>query len=232
MISLERSLLCTLLFLTGLNFSASAPAQDNRVDLELVLAIDSSNSVDEEEYALQMEGFASAFNHPSVLDAIRSYNANGIVVTLVQWAGAKSHKQVIDWTLIRTPEDSQAFAQALLNAPRVVEGATAPGDAITFATGLLEFNAWDGKRKVIDVSGDGRPNEGERPPYPRSRALKLGVIINGLVIMNEEENLDRYYRWGIIGGPGAFLEVAEDFTDFERAIRRKLRQEISGVPIS
>ena len=232
MISPKGSLLFAFLFLSGLGFPAGAPAQDNRVDLELVLAIDSSNSVDEAEYALQMEGFASAFSHPSVLDAIRSYNANGIVVTLVQWAGAKSHQQVIDWTLIRTPEDAQAFSQALLNAPRVVEGATAPGDAITYSTGLLEFNAWDGRRKVIDLSGDGRPNEGERPPYPRSRALKLGVVINGLVIMNEEKNLDRYYRWGIIGGPGAFLEIAEDFSTFEEAIRRKLRQEISGVPIS
>ncbi len=232
MLSSLRSLSGLLTLMFGLAFVASSSAQTNRVDLELVLAIDSSNSVDEAEYALQMQGFASAFTHPSVIDALRSYNSQGIVVTLVQWAGAKSQRQVIDWTLIRTPQDAAGFAEALRTAPRLVTGPTAPGDAITFATGLMEFNAWDGKRRVIDLSGDGRPNEGEKPPYARIRALKLGMVINGLVIMNEEENLDRYYRWGIIGGPGAFLEQAEDFSDFEEAIRRKLRQEISGVPVS
>lgn len=232
MFARPRKTLGGLLALAAVALASFAPAQSNRVDLELVLAIDSSNSVDEEEYALQMQGFASAFTHPSVLDALRSYNTNGIAVTLVQWAGAKSHKQVIDWTLIRTPQDAAAFAQLLLEAPRAVKGPTAPGDAITFATGLIEFNAWDGKRRVIDMSGDGRPNEGEPPPYARARALKLGLVINGLVILNEEPDLDRYYRYGIVGGKGAFLEIADDFESFEEAIRRKLRQEISGVPVS
>jgi hypothetical protein len=232
MISRVRSALAGFAALAALTLAPFAPAQSNRVDLELVLAIDSSNSVDEKEYALQMQGFASAFTHPSVLDALRSYNTNGIAVTLVQWAGAKSHEQVIGWTLIRTPQDAAAFAQKLLEAPRAVTGPTAPGDAITFAAGLIEFNAWDGKRRVIDVSGDGRPNEGEAPPYARARALKLGMVINGLVILNEEPDLERYYRYGIVGGKGAFLEVAKDFESFEEAIRRKLRQEISGVPIS
>jgi hypothetical protein len=221
---------CTLSWILGAGLPARA--QSAEVDLELVLAVDCSSSVDDVEYRLQMQGLARAFSHPSVLHAIQSYTTRGLVVTLVQWAGAGSERQVIGWTKIAGPKDALHFAQALATTQRSVTGATATGDVIDYSTELLLANEWRGRRLVIDVSGDGRPNEGEAPPFARARATRLGVVINGLAILNEEPTLDRYYAIGVVGGPGSFLEVANDFSAFEEAIKRKLRQEISGIPIS
>ncbi|MET4804905.1 hypothetical protein ABIE63_000048 [Limibacillus sp. MBR-115] len=208
------------------------PASTGEADLELVLAVDCSSSVDALEYQLQMEGLSQAFSHPSVLKAIEAHAARGIVVTLVQWAGADAQRQVIDWQRLRSRKDALALSRLLAATPRQISGPTAVGDVIDFSARLLLTNAWAGKRQVIDVSGDGRHNEGEAPPFARARATKNGIVINGLAILNEEKNLDRYYAVGVVGGPGSFLEIANDYEAFAIAIRRKLQQEISGVPIS
>lgn len=225
-------LILLIFLLMALPGRSESPAATGEADLELVLAVDCSSSVDAFEYRLQMEGLAQAFSHPLVLKAIEAHAARGIVVTLVQWAGADSQRQVIDWYRVRSREDALALSRLLAATPRQISGPTAVGDAIDFSARLLLTNSWEGQRKVIDVSGDGRHNEGEAPPFARARATKHGIVINGLAILNEEENLDRYYAIGVVGGPGSFLEIANDYEAFAIAIRRKLQQEISGIPIS
>ncbi len=208
-------------------------AAAENVALELVLAIDVSSSVDEKEYALQMSGFAAAFRHPAVVTVIESLGSQGIVVTLVQWSGADTYIQAIDWTRINGRESAEAFADTVETAPRLIEGgATAIGDAMLFARALLELNDFVGTRRTVDVSGDGIANQGKQPAVARALLNAEDITVNGLAILNEEPRLGAYYRAGVVGGPNAFLITATDFEDFARAIRIKLVTEIDGPLIS
>lgn len=208
-------------------------AAAENVALELVLAIDVSSSVDEREYALQMSGFGAAFRHPAVVTVIESLGSQGIVVTLVQWSGADTYVQAIDWTRINGRESAEAFADMVETAPRLIEGgATAIGDAMLFARALLELNEFVGTRRTVDVSGDGIANQGKQPAVARALLNAEDITVNGLAILNEEPRLGAYYRAGVVGGPNAFLITATDFEDFARAIRIKLVTEIDGPLIS
>ncbi|GAB4366242.1 MAG: DUF1194 domain-containing protein [Kiloniellaceae bacterium] len=213
---------------------AAGPAQAmEAVRLELVLAVDCSSSVNRHEFELQMEGIAAAFEDPAVLAALEQAGAAGIAVSLLQWSSAGAQTRAIGWTHIAGRADAFAFSATVRRTGRVVSGgATALGNAIDAAVLWTETNGFHGERRVIDVSGDGRSNEGGSPAFARAAANLAGITINGLAILNEEPRLARYYLAGVVGGPGAFLLTADDFDDFAVAMRRKLYFEIVGPPIA
>lgn len=211
----------------------SPKAAAENVVLELVLAIDVSSSVNESEYRLQMSGFGEAFRHPAVVTVIESLGSKGMVVSLIQWSGAETYVQAIDWTRINDRASAEAFAARVETAPRMIEGgATAIGDAMLFARALIELNGYTGTRRTVDVSGDGIANQGKQPAVARAVLNADNITVNGLAILNEEPRLGAYYKAGVVGGPNAFLVTATDFEDFARAIRIKLITEIDGPLIS
>lgn len=208
-------------------------AASQTVDLELVLAVDSSSSVTDDEFRLQMLGIAAAFEDPSVLAAIEETAPLGIAVTLLQWSSNAAQAVAIDWTRITSSPEALLFAQQVRGSKRLVSGgATSMSNAIIHAVHSIQRNSFEGLRKAIDVSGDGRANEGESPAVARAYANQLGITINGLAILNEEPQLTDYYQAWVVGGPGSFLLTADDFDDFAVAMQRKLHFEISGAPIA
>jgi hypothetical protein len=219
---------------TGASTGAAAPTDPSgRVDLNLVLAVDSSSSVDPEEFALQMEGIAHAFREPALLAAIEAGVHHAIAVTLVEWSNASWQRENIAWTVIRDAASAQAFADQVDTAPRLIYGgATSISGALRFAMARLRAAAPPAERAVIDLSGDGSHNQGAPVAEARQAALAAGITINGLAIVNEEPDLEQYYRTEVIGGPGAFVIAARDYEDFARAILRKLLHEIEAVPVA
>lgn len=201
--------------------------------MALVLSVDTSTSVDNGEFRLQMAGLATAFRDPSVQYAILTGAPRGLAVTLVQWSGKDAQVQAIPWTLIRTQLDAERLADAISVTDRlVVGGRTALGEAMAHGVGLLGELEQTARRNVIDISGDGGSNEGRLPTEARELARRAGVQINGIAILNEEPRLDHYFRSDVIVGPGAFLVTATDYVDFARAMRMKLVREILGTPIA
>ena len=212
---------------------AAELAQERIVDLELVLAVDASSSVSAEEFDLQIRGLAEAFRDPRVVQAIRASGDLGVAVALMQWSDDRKQVLAIDWTLVRDQESALAFSQALADTPRfLVGGGTAIGAALEYAIGQLERNGFVGRRKVIDVSGDGRANQGAHPIHLRDSAVALGITINGLAILNEDPTVDSYYLANVIGGTGAFVMTANDYEAYALAILTKLIKEIAGAPIA
>lgn len=209
------------------------------VDLELVLAIDASASVDWKEFWLQRDGLAAAFRHENVIGAIEAAGDHGIAVTLVQWSGTGRQSTVVGWTHIRDRRTSEAFSDRIALTGRALTGMTDIGGAIDFSSSRLAANRFHGRRQVIDVSGDGsdRPDETRQA---RDRAVARGITINGLVIYSEDIDLAEladielhaHYEQNVIGGHGAFLMSADGFSDFAVAIRRKLVREILGPALS
>lgn len=228
----KRRLASLLTFLAALLLPQGPAAAQQAVDLELVLAVDASSSVATWEFDLQMKGIAAAFRDPDVQGAIRASGDGGVAVSLVQWSGRDRQELAIDWVLLRAAEDAEAFAGKVDYAERVVpNGSTAIGSALEFAGKLLDDNGYAGTRRVVDVSGDGRNNQGTQVFEIRDRLVEQGVTINGLAILNEDLGVDHFYLNHVIGGSGAFLITATDFADFSRAIRQKLIREISGPAI-
>jgi hypothetical protein len=210
----------------------AALAQGQLVDLELVLAVDVSSSVDAGEYELQMNGLAAAFRHPDVLSAIEASTVDGIAVTVLQWSDARAQAVAVEWTRIANATDAARFSERIRTSPRVIPGgATAIGSAIYFALAQIQNNAFDGGRRTIDVSGDGRSNAGPPPLLIHEEAQKRGVTVNGLAIANEQPFVDIYYEESVVSGESAFVVRAEDYEDFERAMVEKLIREI-GLPLS
>ncbi len=238
MYSLKSSGVRALLLATGMVFAAPiAAAQETapgrRVDLELVLAVDASSSVSAAEFALQIQGLARAFRDPRVQQAIRAAGDLGLAVALVQWSSERKQVLAVDWTLVTGPEAAGAFADRIAEVPRfVIGGGTAIGNALKFAMGLLDGNDFRGRRRVIDVSGDGRANQGAQPAELRDAAVTLGITINGLAILNEDAATEEYYWTDVIGGSGAFVMIANDYESYARAILTKLVREIAGAPIA
>ena len=222
-------LVLALLVLCGL--TGAARSQVN-VDLELVLAIDSSGSVDFGEFELQANGIARAFRDPEVIEAIRGAAPNGIAVSVIQWSGRRQHLTVVDWTRVTDAPSAQALAATIEATGRVLIGETAIADALRFAVEQLTHGPFQGARRIIDLSGDGPTNAGADPDPIRDAAVWSGITINGLAILNEYPTLDAYYAEHVIGGPDAFVVTARDYVDFARAIRQKLLQEIRGAPLA
>jgi hypothetical protein len=229
-----------LLALWMLLMTAGAwPAQAQQpVDLELVLAIDISGSVDEEEAALQREGYVSALTNPRVIAAMGGGPFGAIAVTYVEWAGEDYQRTVVPWTLIGNGEQAARFAEQIQAAPFASARWTSLSGAIDYSATLFDGNGFEGVRQVIDISGDGVNNRGRPPVLARDQAVEQGITINGLPILNDRPNpwggaapvdLDRYYEENVIGGPGAFYVAARDFDAFASAILAKLIREIAGL---
>jgi hypothetical protein len=200
------------------------------VDVQLVLAIDSSSSVTMDEYYLQLEGYAAAFRHPDLLEAIRSGPNRAVAVILFEWSSGGQQVVNFPWRVLRDEADLAAFADELVVAPRlVVGGETAIGDAIDFAVQLFKVSTAAGGRLVIDVSGDGVSNRGRDASTARDDALFQGITINAVAILNEEPSLDTYYQAFVIGGTGSFALSARDYGDFQEVIVKKLVREIKTI---
>ncbi len=221
---------CAVPLLAALFLSAPAAAQI--VDLELVLAVDTSSSVDPGEYRLQIQGIAAALRHPVVIQAIRDGAPNGAMMSLVQWAGVNQQARS-PWRLITDGASAEAFALEIEGLARVfTRGATSISSALSYAAAELMANGIESRRQVVDVSGDGWHNAGEMTYFARKRVLERGIVINGLAILNDEPDLDLLYAERLIGGPGSFIVSARDFGDFRRAMRIKLIREIEGSPVA
>jgi len=202
---------------------------ESSVDLELVLAVDASGSVDQFRFDLQKQGYAAAFHDPLVVRAIRSGAAQGIAVTMVQWTGPDLQIQVVPWTLITNQRSADALAATIEDTPRqLFSGGTSISGAIDYSLNLFAKTPYRGGRRVIDVSGDGSNNRGRPAHLARDEAVRTGVGINGLPILALEPGLDRYYYDNVIGGPGAFMVPAETYERFGEAILKKLITEIAA----
>jgi hypothetical protein len=208
----------------------AVPARAVPVDLELVLAVDCSGSIDNDEFMLQIRGYAEALTHPSVIRAIQSGTHRSIAVTYVQWSGPAIQSQAVGWMLIRDETSAQAFAAAMMSARRqIYGGGTSLSGAIDFSRPLFG-RGFEGTRRAIDISGDGTNNRGREPADARDDALREGLTINGLALLTDFVYLDNYFREHVIGGPGAFVIPAEDFGSFAAAILNKLIREIAELP--
>lgn len=217
----------------GLLLFAPAAQAQTPVDLALVLAVDSSASVDESEFALQRGGLAQAFRDPEVIQAINSGPFKRIGVTVVEWAGQDEQTVDIPWTVIEGSDGALRFADRIdALERRILTGATSIAGALSFANSLLLANPYDASRLVVDLSGDGRNNQGPPVEMIRRTVVAEGVTINGLAIVNEHPTLNYYFEDRVIGGTAAFVEVANDYGDYPRAIRRKLIREIRTLNIS
>jgi hypothetical protein len=215
-----------LALLLGL-MAAPAAAQQVPVAVELVLALDSSASVDGQEFALQIEGLALAFRDMEVQRAVEDLRPLGAAVAVVQWGAPGETRMVLPFTHLVNARDSKAFGFRIGLVRRWTwASATSIATAITDSAALIETNGFDGYRKVIDVSGDGEDNAGEDLEAARQSADALGIIVNGLPIMADVSTLDRYYRDRVIIGVDCFIEPARDFDDYVRAIREKLLREL------
>jgi len=226
---MSRTSLFRCLLIAALSFCASeqSPAQ-TPVDLQLVLAVDTSGSVSEARFELQKQGYVGAFRNPRVLSAIRQGANQSIAVTMTQWTGPALQVQVVPWTLLKDEASVLAFATAIEKAPReLFSGGTSISGAIDHAMLLLPSSPYKGTKRVIDVSGDGSNNRGRPVTMARDDAVRDGVIINGLPILTLEPYLDKYYFENVIGGPGSFMIPAETYEKFADAVLRKLVLEIA-----
>ncbi len=209
------------------------------VDVLLVLAVDVSRSVDEDEARLQREGYRNAVSDPLVVEAVRGGMIGAIGVAYVEWAGAEYQRLVLPWTRIASPADAFAWATRLDEAPRASLSWTSISGALDFSHRVLADAPFEGTRRVIDVSGDGVNNSGGPVEAARDKLLADGVTINGLPIMNDRPTfgrlppvpLDEYFRDSVVGGAGSFVIPAEDFQAFGQAVKRKLIREIAGTDI-
>jgi hypothetical protein len=216
----------------------SRPAAAESVDLELVFAADGSGSIDDDELRLQRRGWAEALASREVLDAVRAGPLGAIAVAFMEWGGPQSQVLIVDWHIVRDEPSARAFGDKLLAAPRGAVGWNSISNAVDFSVRLADGNAIEGTRKVIDVSGDG-PNIGGRPmAEAREEAVAKGFTINALAIRRPGgrpggpggQSLEDYYREQVIGGPGAFVEIADAEKPFAMAARRKLLSEVAAVP--
>ncbi len=209
-------------------------AEPYAVDLELVLAVDASGSVDEREYDLQMSGIAAAFRDPAVQEAIRSGPYGRIAVALVTWAEATEPKDASDWFVVASAEGAERLARFVEVYPRRVAGGTGIGQAVAYSVRLFERNEIESLRKVIDVSGDGKETAPRdytvMPKQARFVAMARGITINGLAIENEVPDLEAYYRSHVIAGSEAFALSVDSYEDFTPAMIRKLLREIRYRP--
>jgi hypothetical protein len=211
------------------------------VDLLLVLAADVSRSVDDAEFHLQREGYATALTDPRVLQAIASGPNRRIALTYMEWSGVSAQATIVEWTQIAGPEDAQRVAGQLRTAPRLFRDRTAIGAAIERAVVDAEQSPFTAERRVIDISGDGTNTGGRDVAAARDEAVAKGFTVNALVILSDVPlawnpnhthppgGLTAYFENNVIGGPGAFAVAADGFEAFGRAILAKLIREIASL---
>jgi hypothetical protein len=220
----------------GLTTGWTSNCAADRVDLLLVLAADISHSVDEVKFQLQRSGYAAAFSDSRVIEAIRSGSNGRIAVAFVEWSGPSSQRIVIDWMVISDDKTARLFGDHLVEASRAFANSTSISAGIDFAMTQIDRAPYETRRRIIDVSGDGDNNSGRDVTAARNEAVSRGVTINGLVILTETPTSDHtnpsgglanYYRDNVIGGPGAFVMVAENFNSFRDVLVKKLTNEIA-----
>jgi hypothetical protein len=207
------------------------------VDLQLVFAVDVSRSIDADESRLQRDGYIAALTHPRVVKAITGGPLGRIAVAYFEWANASYQRILVPWTVIANEKDARAVAAILAEEPVASANWTSLSGAIDSGVSLLAASSFASPRRVIDISGDGRNNNGRPAADARDEAVRQGIVINGLPIINDKPNfggmperdLDVYFRQNVIGGPGAFIKVAQGFDSFGEAILQKLVIEISGI---
>jgi hypothetical protein len=207
------------------------------VDVELILAVDVSYSMDMDELAIQREGYAQAIVSKEFLQALKTGPNGKISVTYFEWAASSDQKIIIPWRVIDGPETADAVANEIMKTPIRRASRTSISGAINFAMPLFDENPHRGLRRVIDISGDGPNNNGSPVTIARDAALEKGITINGLPIMVKEpsystmdiDNLDFYYEDCVIGGPGSFVVTIKEREKFKEAIRTKLLLEVAGI---
>jgi hypothetical protein len=221
---------------------ASARAAE-QVDLLLALAMDVSRSMEHPKFVLQRQGYAAAVTDPQVLRAIRGGAHQKSALCFIDWSGGAEQKLIIDWNVIDSLESAQRFGDLILAAPRSFNDRTSIGGGISFAAAQIARAPYESDRQTIDVSGDGTNNAGRDVQFARDQAVAKGINVNGIPILtdiresrtpehtNPPGGLEKYYRDNVIGGPGAFVMVAEDFNDFGKAIVKKMIAEIAGAPV-
>ena len=227
------------LFAALLAVAPAALAAEN-VDLVLVLVTDVSRSIDDSEFKLEKDGYAAAFTSKQVIEAIRGGTIGAIAVAYVEFASSFEVRTVLDWSVIRDAASAQAFADRLVAAPRSFWGRTAISAGVDRAMQLLAESGFDAPRRVIDVCGDGTNNAGRDVNEARDDAVKAGITINGLAIINDHPvswtyahvqppgGLPNYYRENVTGGPSSFVLEVHDFHTFGEAMTRKLVIEIAA----
>jgi uncharacterized protein DUF1194 len=206
------------------------------VDVELVLAVDISYSMDPEEQALQREGYIAALTSNDFMQALKQGMHGKVAVTYFEWAGQSEQRVVVPWRIIEGPESADAFAGEIARAPMRRAARTSISGALLFGAYLFEGSGYRGLRRVIDVSGDGTNNNGPLVALTRDDVLAKGITINGLPIMLTRPNfggvdlanLDVYFEDCVIGGPGSFVIAIREREKFKEAIRTKLILEVAG----
>jgi len=222
--------------------SGSAVRAAEQVDLLLAFAMDVSRSMDQPKFLLQRQGYAAAISNPQVLNAIQSGPHQKIAICFIDWSGPAEQKLVIDWSLIDGAASATQFANRIAQMPRSYFNSTSIAGGIDFAAAQIGRAPFDSGRQAIDVSGDGTNNSGRDVLLARDQAAGKGIVINGLAILtdiqlaqnpqhtNPPGGLEKYYREHVVGGPGGFVMVAEDFSSFGRAMVKKLIAEIAMAP--
>jgi len=225
------TLLVAILLMAWTGLSSISGAAERQVDLQLILAVDASGSIDARRFELQRHGYAEALADPRVLQAIRSGPLQAIAVTMFQWTGPSQQARILDWMVIEDATSAAAAAAAIATTPRqLFRGGTSISGALDYAVRLFPDSGLAGERRVIDVSGDGANNIGRPAADARDAAVAAGIVINGLPILALEPDLERYYRDNVIGGPGAFVVAVDSFDHFGAAILNKLISEIAAMP--
>ena len=223
----------------GFGLAAVTPTlAAERVDVELILAVDVSLSMSPMELEIQRKGYAAALTHDHVIQAIKEGVYGKIAVTYVEWAGQTSQHVVVPWTVIASAADAQAFVDKLTANPPNSARRTSISSALQFAGDLFAESSFRGLKRVVDVSGDGANNQGPAVAEIRDEIVAQGITINGLPLMTQGsmpsvfdiDDLDIYYTNCVIGGPGAFMIPVNDWSQFPEAVRRKLVQELAAVP--
>ena len=219
-----------LLALLFLSSSGVARAQGvTRVDLELVLAVDTSGSVNSTEFKLQTDGLVEAFRDPAVISAIIGTSASGgVAATVVHWSSVNDQEQIVPWTQLTDTVSAYAFSAAIAtNRGRSFSDSTGIGGVLQYSERLIRQNRFEGRRKSIDVSADGANNSGIPPRLVRNMVVDEGITVNGLAILSDEPFLHLYFAENVIGGAGAFVMTVSGYADIVIGTRNKLLREIS-----
>jgi Protein of unknown function (DUF1194) len=211
-------------------------AAQTKVDVELILAVDISLSMDLDELRLQRGGYVAALRDPEIQALITRGPHKRIAVTYFEWAGTGVQKLLVPWTILDSPAAANTMADTLERAPISRERMTSISAAIDYASRLFDQSPFRGERRVLDVSGDGPNNAGRPVVEARDALVNKGVAINGLPLILKTggtvfdlKDLDIYYTDCVIGGPAAFAISIKSDAEFAPVIRRKLLLEIAGI---
>lgn len=219
--------------LSIINAALGQKTEDRNVDALLILAIDTSASVDTIEYWTQIDGIAEAINHPDVLELIEIGYYGAVAISVIEWSGFDSIKVSIPWTRISNQKDADTLNDKILKLDRyILSGKTSISGLLMYAKSHFENASFRAERWVLDVAGDGKNNDGPTLDAARNVMAHYGITVNGLAILTDFPELDQYFQDNLIVGPSAFVEVANSYKEFPAAIRRKLIRELTAKPIS